>query len=269
MKIIFAQFLGKKVPYFKGKNAIIRFLYPPNKFKNIHKGEKFIIDYYDKKYQGITSNFIDWGVYFYDGLESGFVNYIKTEIKNFNYFLDIGSNSGTISLPFVNENNLKIICFEPLKYNYKKLIKNFELNDGIKNNDFHNIALSDKSGESYIYFSENDENIGTASLDDNGDNKDEKEKIKIEKLDTLYNFKNENIFIKIDVEGHENKVIDGAIDILKNNKILMYIETKNQELLAYLKQLNFEISFPYWREKKFKFVSKQHSAHVLAKNFKD
>ena len=88
-------------------------------------------------------------------------------------------------------------------------------------------------------------------------------------MDTLYNFKNENIFIKIDVEGHENKVIDGAIDILKNNKILMYIETKNQELLAYLKQLNFEISFPYWREKKFKFVSKQHSAHVLAKNFKD
>ena len=178
MKTIFAQFLGKKVPYFKGKNQIIRFLYPPNKFKNIHKGEKFIIDYYDKKYQGITSNFIDWGVYFYDGLESGFVNYIKTEIKNFNYFLDIGSNSGTISLPFVNENNLKIICVEPLKYNYKKLIKNFELNDGIKNNDFHNIALSDKSGESYIYFSENDENIGTASLDDNWDNKDEKEKIK-------------------------------------------------------------------------------------------
>ena len=131
-KKLIAQFLGRKVPYFKGKSKIIRFLYPPDKYKNIHKGEIFIVEYFDKKYQGITSNYIDWGVYFYGGLEKGLINYIKTEIKNFNYFLDIGSNSGTISLPFINENNLKIICFEPLEFNYQKLKKNYELNNASK-----------------------------------------------------------------------------------------------------------------------------------------
>ena len=75
----------------------------------MHNGEQFVVDYYNKKYHGITSNFIDWGVYFYGGLGTGLVNYIKTEIKNFEYFLDIGSNSGTISLPFINENNLTLI----------------------------------------------------------------------------------------------------------------------------------------------------------------
>ena len=34
-----------------------------------------------KKYEGITSNYIDWGVYFYEGLEKSLVNYIKTEIS--------------------------------------------------------------------------------------------------------------------------------------------------------------------------------------------
>ena len=121
-----AQFLGKKLSYFKGKDKLIRLLYSPD--RNLHSGEKFITDYFGKKYEGITSNFIDWGVYFKGGLEKSLVNYIKTEIKHFQYFFDIGSNTGSISLPFVHEKNLQIISFEPLEYNYKKLReKNGEL----------------------------------------------------------------------------------------------------------------------------------------------
>ena len=59
------------------------------------------------------------GVYFKGGIEKGLVNYIKTQIADFNYFIDIGSNTGTISLPFCDKKNLKIICFEPLHYNFK------------------------------------------------------------------------------------------------------------------------------------------------------
>ena len=61
MRKLIAQFLGRQIPYFKGKDKIIRFLYPTNKYKNIQEGEEFIIEYFDKKYQGITSNYIDWG----------------------------------------------------------------------------------------------------------------------------------------------------------------------------------------------------------------
>ena len=69
MKKIIAQTLGRKLPFFKGKNKIIRILYSPD--RNLNSGEKFITDYFGKKYEGITSNFIDWGVYFYGGLEKG------------------------------------------------------------------------------------------------------------------------------------------------------------------------------------------------------
>ncbi len=264
-----ARFLGTKLPYFKGKNKIIRYLYPTNKFKNVNEGEEFIIDYFNTKYKGITSNYIDWGVYFYAGFEKALINYIKSEIKNYEYFLDVGSNSGTFSLPFVNEFNLKIICFEPLKYNYNKLIENFTLNNALKNNEFHNIALSNKSGEAYINFSEIRENVGSATLNEmrEPEYNEKKEKVKVEKLDSLYQFTNKNLFIKIDVEGHEKEVLDGSINILRNNKILMYLETSNDNLLNDLKNLKFKIFYPFFREKKFKFIKEQYGENVILKNF--
>ena len=269
MKKKFARFLGTKLPYFKGKNKIIRFLYPTNKFNSVHKGEEFVVNYLNTKYQGITSNYIDWGVYFYEGFEKGLIKHILSEINNFEYFFDIGSNSGTFSLPFINKENLKIICFEPLEYNYKKLINNFKLNDALRNNEFHNIALSNKSGDGYINFSEIRENVGSATLNElrEPEYNEKREKVMIEKLDTLYQFKNKNIFIKIDVEGHEKEVIDGSVNILKNNKVFMYLETTNEELLKDLKKMNFKIFYPFFRENKFKFINEQFGENIILKNF--
>ena len=50
-----ARFLGHKIPYFKGKDKIIRFLYSPN--RNLNSGEIFTTEYFGKKYQGETGNY--------------------------------------------------------------------------------------------------------------------------------------------------------------------------------------------------------------------
>jgi FkbM family methyltransferase len=262
-----AKFLGRKLPYFIGKNIIIRTLYNPN--RNINSGEKFTIDYFGKKYAGITSNYIDWGVYFYEGLEKGLINYIKSQISQFNYFFDIGSNSGTISLPFIGYKNLKIICFEPLAYSYNKLVNNFKLNNAIHNTKFFKLALSDTKGEKKIFYARSNSNIGMATLAIDRENNffNEFEKIKTDKLDNLFKLKNKKIFIKIDVENYETKVIEGAKNFLNENKILMYLETENKSLLEKLKKKNFRIYFPKFKEGKFKFISKQYSHHVILKNF--
>ena len=120
-----ARFVGRNLPAFKGKDKIIRFFYHPNKFKNLHKGKKFITNYFGLKYEGITSNFIDWGVYFYEGLERGLIRYLFDEIekKNFDYFIDIGANSGTVSLPFSK--------YKEINDFYRNLICKFSLNFGI------------------------------------------------------------------------------------------------------------------------------------------
>ena len=116
-----ARFLGRNLPYFKSKDRIIRFLYSPDK-KKLHKGEKFITDYYGLKYEGITSNFIDWGVFFYEGLERALIKLLNEENtkENFDYFFDIGANNGTVSIPIAKSKKTKVICFEPLKYSFNK-----------------------------------------------------------------------------------------------------------------------------------------------------
>ena len=76
------------------------------------------------------------------------------------------------------------------------------------------------------------------------------------KCDTIDNYCNtnniENIdFIKIDVEGAEKMVLDGAINMLKNNKIKMGIfeigetltdaRTSENEICNYLMEYNYVI----------------------------
>lgn len=266
MKTSIARFLGNKFPYFKGKDKIIRFLHSPD--KHIDSGENFTINYFGKKYEGITSNYVDWGVFFKGGLERGLINYIKTVVKEFEYFFDIGANTGSISLPFCGEKNLKIVLFEPLESNFIKLTNNYKINNYYKDHSFHKIALSDTSGTSVIYYSDYDCNPGTATLEkDLEKDHNKSQKIQLERLDNIYKFKNKNILMKIDIQGHEAKLIDGALEFLKNNNILMYLETSDENLLKKLKDMNFKISYPFFQEGKFKFLDKRNSLDVILKNF--
>ena len=48
------------------------------------------------------------------------------EVFVFNYFIDIGANSGTLSLPFSKSNNLKIYGNPNLKLKKTFVVKNFK-----------------------------------------------------------------------------------------------------------------------------------------------
>ena len=270
MKKNIASFLGRNFPYFKGKDRIIRFLYPPNKFGNLHKGEKFITSYYGLKYEGITSNYIDWGIYFYEGLEKGLISFLNEENtkENFDYFFDIGANNGTLSLPIAKSKKTKIICFEPLKYSFNKLINNYKINNLYDENVFHKLALSNRKGVSKIYYSDTKENIGTTSLLENYNAKDnDTEEIDLEKLDNLYSYENKKLIIKIDVEGYEKFVIEGSLNLFKDNKILMYVETYNKDLLSKLKKLKFEVFFYKFIHGKYFSSKEQIGYDVILKNY--
>ncbi len=76
------------------------------------------------------------------------------------------------------------------------------------------------------------------------------EKIKVNKLDNI--FKNKKIdFIKIDVEGHELKVLNGAKKILNYNKAILNIEfdaknfNKKNPIIKFLKKINYKYYYFY------------------------
>lgn len=133
----------------------------------------------------------------------GFIPY------NGEQFIDAGAFDGdTVSrfLNFSSENYENIICFEPDENSYQKLIKSYSK---YKNISFYKKGLSDI--------------CDTVSFDSRGDfgsviSKDGNAQIDIIALDKFLNPKKS--FIKMDIEGEEQRALVGATEFIKMGSIL-------------------------------------------------
>ena len=171
-------------------------------------------------------------------------------IKKTPYIFDVGANTGQSIKRFRNIfPNCIIHSFEPvkecfdsikLKYNEKNIIlNNFALGESNKNRKFnHNtltytssfLNINNKNKNSFLYEKE----------------KNNKPKVKIEKLDHYVkqnNIKNIDI-LKIDTQGYEIKVLQGAMHLLKKRGGIKFIELEVTIQDIYIKSPNlFEIDF--------------------------
>ena len=190
------------------------------------------------------------------------VNQIR--INNINYFLDVGANCGYYSLKISKEiSNIKILSFEPNVEAYSKfsktLKKNLNLSKKIK---LENFGLSDKSAklkmQSMLKFGYA-QTGGSSVIDKNLNNKNFLFFADFKIGDDYLKLTNEKISIKIDVEGHELRVLKGIKNIIKQNQCILQIEifSKNYDNVN-----NFLLSFGY---KNFYEVNKR--SNYFYKNF--
>jgi FkbM family methyltransferase len=146
-------------------------------------------------------------------------------------FIDIGANLGYMS---INASKIvgpkgKIISFEPDNTIYNLLENNISLNN-VENIKLNKIGLSNYNGEASF-------NIATESGLSRLENKNNnleglilqtKTTIKVNTLDSYLsenNFTNLKIkMIKIDVEGHELNILEGAVNVLKDSKPIIILE---------------------------------------------
>ncbi len=148
--------------------------------------------------------------------------------------IDVGANFGFHTLEFAElvGDNGNVISFEPQKLIYYQLCGNVILN-GFKNITTHNIALSDEETvlkmENLPYNSPIEINIGNAHLDRY--THIEYNLVPVNKLD---NFVYDRIsVIKIDIQGYEPKVLDGAQSTIKKFKPTIFIEIEEDQLKIY------------------------------------
>tara|TARA_Y100000768_G_scaffold305644_1_gene239589 strand:+ start:679 stop:1449 length:771 start_codon:yes stop_codon:yes gene_type:complete len=216
-------------------------------------GKKMFLDFLDP---------IDREIIISQKYEEEEINILKKLYNDYKYeyFLDIGANCGYYCIKLSSEfNKLKLIAFEPNKEAFLKLSNTLDINPKLKERiKIHNFGLSNSSAqkemtslEKYGYL----QSGGSTII-----NKDEKKFIKTKIFlcdfkvgNEVLNFKNKNICIKIDVEGHEYQVIDGIKKLLKENKVIIQIEIsdkKFEKMNLLLKDLKF-IFFEkvYGREK--------------------
>jgi len=176
--------------------------------------------------------------------ENWLEKYIKEAYTENTNMIDIGANIGTFSLmmsKYISENS-KIYAFEPVYYEI--LTTNVEQNNLKDKILVYPIGLSDKKEQlqgGLIDFS-TEANYGFTQLDHlEKANDTSKYIIDITTLDSL-NIENVS-FIKIDVEGSERKVLDGAINTIIKNLPTILIEIWSTSINA-IEKYNHEKYLP-------------------------
>lgn len=156
-------------------------------------------------------------------------------------FVDVGANIGHLSINVAKNPKTKIYSFEPEASNIKVFEKNISLNN-LKNINIIKKGLSDREG--FFDFYVLGKNSGGNSLIDL---KKGGIKVKIP-VTTLDNFYKENKikrldFLKIDVEGAEIKVLNGAKETLKKFKPPIIFESWDENSLKKVKDFLFILGY--------------------------
>jgi FkbM family methyltransferase len=173
-------------------------------------------------------NIIGFDLVKYKAFDDSFVDLKKViDLLDINLIIDIGANIGQFgsSIYQVGYKN-KMISFEPLSSARNKLITNSK--KYLKWEVFDQCAIGEFNGEIDLNISKNSSSSSVLNMLDlhkqAADNSIyvDNERVKIFRLDTLMNnFLDSNILLKIDTQGYESKVLDGAPILIQHAKAIL------------------------------------------------
>ena len=180
---------------------------------------------------------------------------VRPLAKKSQVFFDIGANIGYVSALAASENpQIQILAFEPMPNNRKEFAGNMELKQ-FSHYEIFPYCLSDQEGEvSFASFGESESGWGQVVSEGEQRGQGETIKCQAKTLDSLWN---EGVLghqlpdlIKIDVEGHELHVLQGAVAITEapgsrvfcvelNEPNLKQAGTSAQEILVWFSDRGF------------------------------
>ena len=149
--------------------------------------------------------------------------YIFNNIPRKRTMIDIGANIGIFARPSAQLFE-RVICFEPVFKNFEVLQKNLE---NYNNVELHNLGLGDK--DQTVTFELQTLKCGHTKQVEEFVPNPEFEKHTGE-LTTLDRFDFQSVdWIKIDVEGFENAVLEGSRDTIQRNRPWLLLEDNGQQ----------------------------------------
>ncbi len=217
-----------------------KFLNSVYKRKNIFFGSGFSVEKsYGCKWLIDWSNSVDKKMSFrlFEDTQISFfiINFNKYKPE---YFFDIGAHGGLYSIILKkNFPELKVLAFEPDQQNRYQLYGNLFLNNFENKVKVFDFGLSNVS-KKVTFGVPKDGNRGSKNIQKNGG-----ELICVQPLDKVFLKKNKICFLKIDVEGHEKNVVEGSINLLKNNYCFIQVEIFNEssfkEFDSFMKKIGY------------------------------
>ncbi len=198
-------------------------------------------------------DWIPWNVYIYGRyqIEKKYEIFLLNAARESSIIFDVGANIGYYTVQFcrILKKPGHVYAFEPTSYQFNVLKRNILLNNITRVTCIKAIVSDSDGATKRVYFSGVD-NTGGSSVEIKSKEYEDVstvtidtfcEKSKIEKIDLM----------KIDVEGHELRVLRGMERVLKknivknlfveiNNETLSVAGTSSSEIVSYLELFNYK-----------------------------
>lgn len=185
--------------------------------------------------------------------------------------IEVGANIGshTVGLAKIVGAQGRVMAIEAQPVIFQNLCGNISINS-LTNLDCLNIAASNRSGSTIIPFYDYSikGNYGGISVGDS----EVGSQVDMKKLDDVFPY-NRLKLLKIDVEGMEKEVLEGAREIIERFKPILYVENdrvdNSKELIEYIFQLGYDLWWhlpPLFNEDNFNGVSENVYENIISVN---
>tara|TARA_B110000495_G_C22842028_1_gene491070 strand:+ start:56 stop:886 length:831 start_codon:yes stop_codon:yes gene_type:complete len=170
--------------------------------------------------------------------------------RNNGVFFDVGAHTGVYTIVGnINNKINKIISIEPFYLNFCRLLSNLKLNNIAINNSFMAAASENEGNCKFKVPTNLDYHSAGGKISDNGNLSVPKVKIDNFKLESKI------LGIKIDTEGHEIEVLNGAQNSIKKDKPDIIFEINKNSFNKCLKLLKkFDYNFYFIDELKNELI---------------
>lgn len=218
---------------FPGRERLIRSIFPPERFRREPQTGSTIL--YEKEVQihCDLSSYIEWCIFFKGCYEYGMAETIRSLLRQGNRAIDVGANVGAYTLIMAKAvgKGGSVDAFEPNSEVYERLLQNLRLNDLSDSVHAYRFALSKTFGSATFYLpGESSRNRGIGSLVKHCGLLDSTVEVPVETLDRVVWDWQRCDLIKVDTDGHDYAVLEGA----------------NRLISRFLPSLIFEFSAICW-----------------------
>ena len=173
------------------------------------------------------------------------IKWINTFDKD-SVFFDVGANVGIYSLYSAIVKQNKVYAFEPHAASYKNLLDSINLNN-LSNCDAYCVALSNQVGLTNIKVKNMHEGVADNVVGERGDYYHGCTEFPLHFL-VQRKILPQPDYIKIDVDGYEDKVIEGAMEVFKNCKsLLIEIEHRHSNFVDMITASGFTLESQHKR----------------------
>lgn len=169
--------------------------------------------------------------YIFDFLKDNSINLIDSDV------IEIGSNNGHFTIEFAElvGNKGRVFSYEPQRIIFQQLCCNLFLN-GIDNVFASQLAIGNEKGvvkfEYADYFNNDYVNFGDVSVyEDKKSNFNSFEEVQSDRIDS-FEFNLVKV-LKIDVQGYESNVINGASKTIEKHRPYIFIEIEEKCLIKF------------------------------------